>query len=91
MKNIFVDLELKVCDLIDFQNKCWNIDKLQELFFEENISRILEMKTIFDQEDYWVWLHNKKWVLHCEIWILVYQQFGKKRGDQRSRSSSFFK
>lgn len=54
MKNIFVDLELKVCDLIDFQNKRWNLDKLQELFYEEDRSRILAMKTVFDQEDYWV-------------------------------------
>lgn len=59
MKNILVDLELKVSDLIDFQNLSWYLDKLQDLFFVEDISSILAMKTVFDQEDYWVWLHNK--------------------------------
>ncbi|KAL0876533.1 hypothetical protein Bca101_026238 [Brassica carinata] len=59
MKNILVDLELKVSDLIDFQNGSWCLDKLQELFFEEDINRILAMKTVFEQDDYWVWLHNK--------------------------------
>ena len=59
MKNIIVELELKVSDLIDFQNKRWYLDKLHELFFEENVTRILESKTLFDYEDYWVWLHNR--------------------------------
>lgn len=59
MKNILVDLELKVSDLVDIQNRWWNLDKLHELFFEEDITRILSMKVPFDQEDYWVWLHNR--------------------------------
>ena len=59
MKNIFVDLLLTVDQLVDTQNKCWNSEKLEELFYEEDINRILAMKTAFDQQDYWVWLHNK--------------------------------
>lgn len=58
MKNIFVDLMLTVDKLIDPQNNCWRLDKLQELFYEEDINRILAMQTAFDQQDYWVWLHN---------------------------------
>lgn len=59
MKNIFVDLLLKVSDLIDFHNKCWRLSVLQELFFEEDIQRILAMKTVFDVDDYWIWVHNR--------------------------------
>lgn len=59
IKNIFVDLLLTVDQLVDSQNKCWNIEKLEELFYEEDINRILAMNTAFDQQDYWVWLHNK--------------------------------
>ena len=59
MKNIFVDLLLKVSDLIDLQNNCWNMEKLQELFYQEDIDRIMSMKTAFGEEDYWVWVHNK--------------------------------
>lgn len=37
MKNIFVDLLLRVSDLIYHQNGCWNMEKLEELFYEEDI------------------------------------------------------
>ncbi|KAF8110671.1 hypothetical protein N665_0080s0006 [Sinapis alba] len=50
MKNIFVDVLLKVSDLIDFHNKCWKLSVLQELFYEEDIRRILAMKTVFEEE-----------------------------------------
>lgn len=46
MKNIFVDLLPRVSYLIDDQSKCWNMEKLQELFYEEDITRILAMKTV---------------------------------------------
>lgn len=59
MKNIFVDLLLKVSDLIDHRNNCWNLEILNELFCEEDIRRILPMKVASSQDDYWVWLHNK--------------------------------
>ena len=59
MKNIFVDLLLKVSDLIDVDNNCWNLETLKDLFFEEDIQRILKMRVVADQEDYWVWVHNR--------------------------------
>lgn len=59
MKNILVDLMLRVSDLIDHQNRCWNLEKLEELFYEEDIRSILAMKIAFDHDDYWVWLHNR--------------------------------
>lgn len=59
MKNIFVDLLLKVEDLIDHQKRCWKMEKLEDLFYPEDIQSILSMKIAFGQEDYWVWLHNR--------------------------------
>lgn len=59
MKNIYVDLMLPVAALLDIQNRSWNIDKLQELFYEADVDSILAMNPVFELEDYWVWVHNK--------------------------------
>lgn len=37
MNNIFVDLLLRVNDLIDHQKRCWNVEKLKELFYEDDV------------------------------------------------------
>ena len=59
MKKIMVDLELKVCDLLELVSRTWQIDKLKELFFEEDIQRILKMKPVMEEDDYWTWVDNK--------------------------------
>ena len=59
MKNIFVDLMLKVNDLIDANNNCWKVETLRELFFEEDVDRIIKMKIVSNHDDFWVWVHNK--------------------------------
>ena len=59
MKNIFVDLLLCVDKLIDKENRCWNLNTLHDLFYEEDVRRILAMKPIFEEEDFWVWQYNK--------------------------------
>ncbi|XP_013713793.1 uncharacterized protein LOC106417552 [Brassica napus] len=59
MKNIFVDLLLCVDKLIDEDNRCWNLNILHDLFFEEDVARIVVMKPVFEGEDFWVWQHNK--------------------------------
>lgn len=59
MKNILVDIMLKVSDLIDHHNRCWRLDKLHDLFYEEDIRSILSMRTAFDHDDYWIWIHNR--------------------------------
>lgn len=35
------------------------MEKFRELFYEEDIERILVMKIAFREEDYWVWLYNR--------------------------------
>ena len=59
MKNIFVDLELKVCSLIDPVTKTWDPGILSDLFFDQDIESIMKMKPITDESDFWVWMHNR--------------------------------
>lgn len=59
MKNIIVDLELKVCELLDPVSRIWRIDKLKELFYDEDIQRIMKMKPVVNEEDFRTWVHNR--------------------------------
>lgn len=59
MKNIFVDLLLSVDRLVDVENRCWNLNTLHDLFYDEDVARIMVMKVQVDQDDFWVWPHNK--------------------------------
>lgn len=59
MKNIFVDLLLCVDKLIDQETRCWNLNTLHELFYEEDVVRIVAMKPVFEEDDFWVWKYNK--------------------------------
>ena len=52
MKNIFLDLLLCVDKLIDKENRCWNLNTLHDLFFEEDVIRILAMKPVYEEEDF---------------------------------------
>lgn len=79
MKNIFVDLVLKASDLIDVDNNCWNIVMLEELFCEEDIQRILKMKVMSNQEDFWVWVHNRNgsYSVRSGYWFISRQKGGE--------------
>lgn len=59
MKNIFINLDLKVSDLLDISTGFWDGDMLDELFFPKDVLLILKRKPVTNQEDYWVWDHNK--------------------------------
>ncbi|KAG2299108.1 hypothetical protein Bca52824_035580 [Brassica carinata] len=89
MKNILVDLELRVSDLIDHQNKCWNMEKLEELFYDEDIRRILEMRTTFNQKDYWVWLHNRNGSYSAKsgYWFINFFMRGQEIQEEEARPS----
>lgn len=62
MKNIIVDLELKVSHLINGETRTWKRSVLEELFFPDDIDSILKMKPVVDDEDYWTWCHNRNGV-----------------------------
>lgn len=59
MKNIFVDLELRVSDLIDHEAGNWNRGKLDELFYPREVDIILKSKPVVDSLDFKCWKHNK--------------------------------
>ncbi|KAL0867233.1 hypothetical protein Bca101_046351 [Brassica carinata] len=59
IKNPRIDLELRVSDLLNVTSKWWDIDKLNDLFYPEDINRILMMKPVVDEEDLWSWSYNK--------------------------------
>ena len=69
MKNIFVDLLLCVDKLIDEENRCWNLNILHDLFFEEDVTRIMAMKPVFEGDDFWVWQHNKHGSYSVGYWL----------------------
>lgn len=58
-KQIFFDLELRVCDLIDPQTRTWDRGKLEEVFFPSDIDKILKMKPAFGKRDSYEWVHTK--------------------------------
>ncbi|KAG7576033.1 Ribonuclease H domain [Arabidopsis thaliana x Arabidopsis arenosa] len=59
MKNIIVDLELLVEDLIDPVTKTWDPISLQEHFYQRDIDIISKLKPVVSCPDFMVWQHNK--------------------------------
>lgn len=58
MKNIFVNIDLKVCDLLLRNSGSWNLPMLRDLFFQPDIDTIIRNKPVASQNDYWIWKHN---------------------------------
>lgn len=54
MKNLIIDLNLRVGDLINHRSRSWDRTKLKDLFYQEDISRIHRMKPAVLRNDYWV-------------------------------------
>lgn len=59
MKNIFVDLLLKVETLIDSPKRAWNLDKLKDLFYSKDVHLILVNKPVVSKDDFWCWMHTR--------------------------------
>ena len=58
-RHLSVNLNLRVQDLINFEERCWRRDMLEELFFPADIDLIVKRKSVVSMEDFWVWLHSK--------------------------------
>lgn len=58
MKNILVDLKLRVKDLIDFFSKSWKLDVLDDLFFQRDVDLIKQIKPVVSSPDFWCWIHK---------------------------------
>lgn len=59
MKNIFIDLNLKVSDLLLRSSGSWNVPILKELFYQQNIDIMLRKKPIVSHNIYWIWKYNR--------------------------------
>ncbi|KAG2304864.1 hypothetical protein Bca52824_033515 [Brassica carinata] len=48
-----------VADLLNETSKWWDIDKLNELFYPDDVNLILKIKPVVEEEDFWSWHYNK--------------------------------
>ncbi|XP_019102134.1 PREDICTED: uncharacterized protein LOC104789987 [Camelina sativa] len=58
-KNNFFNPNLRVCDLIDRRRRTWDLQKLEDLFLPADIQRIIKIKPVLDQENFFSWCFNK--------------------------------
>lgn len=61
-----VDLTLTVRDLIDDQSSAWNIPMVRQLFCEEDVSRVLNVKVNVDSVDTLEWGFSKNGVYNTK-------------------------
>lgn len=59
MKNILIDIELRVSQLIGHSTGLWIKELLEEIFFQRDVDLILKKKPVVSQKDYWVWDHTR--------------------------------
>lgn len=73
MKNILVDLEMRVKDLIDPVSKTWDMLILEDNFFPRDIGIILKIKPVVSSEGYWCWEHNKagEYSVKSGYWLVL--------------------
>lgn len=58
-KNPIIGIILIVHALIDYERRDWIIDKLEDIFFPEDIALILQTRPVIFKDDYWIWEHNR--------------------------------
>lgn len=59
IKNCIFNVNSRVRDLIDFQNRRWNLEALEEVFVPLDIQTLLKNQPVTTKEDFWVWKFNK--------------------------------
>ncbi|XP_048591502.1 uncharacterized protein LOC125576153 [Brassica napus] len=59
MKNILVDLNLKVSDLMIPNSDLWDHQKLENLFYDQDIEIILKIKPAVSSPDFLCWNHTR--------------------------------
>lgn len=88
MNNIFVNLELRVNDLIDPVTKSWNSETLSDLFFPRDIELIQKIKPVASSDDFWCWEHTKtgEYLVKSGYWLAY--QIHTKIPDQGSNDAT---
>lgn len=71
IRNQFIDLDLKVKDLINLPSRTCDRGKLQQLFYPEDVARILSKKTAVNEAGSKVWAHNHngKYTVKSGYWL----------------------
>lgn len=59
IKNYSFEVGLRARDLIDFTNRKWNLQALEEVFVPSDIQVLLKHQPVISREDFWIWKHNK--------------------------------
>lgn len=59
MKNTLIDLNLRVKDLLRPNSHHWDMDRLHELFYPQDIAIITRTKPVISSEDFFCWNHTR--------------------------------
>ena len=59
MKNILIDLNLRVSDLLLDNSHHWNLSLLNDLFYPPDIEIILKIKPVISSPDFFIWNHTR--------------------------------
>lgn len=81
IKNCTFDVNLRVRDLIDFQNRRWNLEVLQELFVPSDIRILLKTQLVTSKEYFWVWKYNKSgaYTVKSGYWLAFQEKIKEAR------------
>lgn len=71
MKNILVDLNLRVSGLLLANSHHWSIRLLNDLFYPQDIEIILKIKLVVSSPDFFVWNHTRsgEYVVRSRYWL----------------------
>lgn len=59
MKNGFVDLNLRVKDLLLPNSHRWDMMKLNDLFFQQDVEIISRIRPVISSDDFYIWNHTR--------------------------------
>lgn len=59
MKNLVINIDRLVKDLIDVDSRRWDITTLDDLFYPEDVERILAHQSVTSKEDFFFCLEAK--------------------------------
>ncbi|XP_018465308.1 uncharacterized protein LOC108836684 [Raphanus sativus] len=89
MKNLIIDLELKVSDLIDQETGAWKKALLEENFFPADVAIILRKTPVVAVDDFWCWKHTKSgaYTVRSGNWLAVQDLLSEEFQEARMQPS----